>query len=168
MMKSQKLKVKIQNWKKGFTLIELLIVIAIIGVLSTLLMANFIGVRQRARDAQRKSDLRQIQSALEIYRSDMGSYPSSLTNCTCSGSPCLGNSDCSAIYMSKIPADPSGTSIGYNNGNYYYTQTNSNTGYTLAACIENTSDSSQEITTTSPGGGNCTGSSPKYFKVTNP
>ena len=60
---------------KGFTLVELLIVIAIIGVLSALLMANFIGVRQRARDAQRKSDLRQMQSALELYRSDLGLYP---------------------------------------------------------------------------------------------
>ncbi|MBI2195693.1 MAG: type II secretion system protein [Candidatus Levybacteria bacterium] len=67
--------------EKGFTLVELLIVIAIIGVLTTLLMANFIGVRQRARDAQRKSDLRQIQSALELYRSDQGSYPQILPNC---------------------------------------------------------------------------------------
>ena len=61
---------KILGLKKGFTLVELLIVVAIIGILSTLLMANFIGVRQRARDAQRKADLRQIQSALELYRSD--------------------------------------------------------------------------------------------------
>src|SRR5690348_7093470 len=65
----------ISTFQKGFTLVELLIVIAIIGILSTLLMTNFIGVRQRARDAQRKADVRQIQSALELYRADNGSYP---------------------------------------------------------------------------------------------
>jgi general secretion pathway protein G len=56
--------------KKGFTLIELLVVIAIIGMLSALLVPNFMGARERARDAQRKSDLKQIQKALEMYRQD--------------------------------------------------------------------------------------------------
>lgn len=106
----QNLKFRIQNFKKGFTLIELLIVIAIIGVLATLLMVNFIGVRQRARDAQRKSDLRQIQSALEIYRSDQGSYPASIINCTCNGSVCFGagGGEAARLYTCKkfllIPA----------------------------------------------------------------
>ena len=72
---------KIYNSKKGFTLIELLVVIGIIGILSGLLMANFIGVRQRSRDGTRKSNLSQIQSAVELYRSDQGSYPSPLPAC---------------------------------------------------------------------------------------
>lgn len=63
------------KYQKGFTLIELLVVVVIIGVLSSLLMVNFVGIRQRARDAQRKADLRQIQSALEMYRADNGLYP---------------------------------------------------------------------------------------------
>ena len=62
----------------GFTLIELLVVIAIIGILTTFLVANFVGVKSRARDGQRKSDLRNIQAALEIYRSDKSVYPSSI------------------------------------------------------------------------------------------
>ena len=62
---------------KGFTLIELLVAISIIGVLSSFLLANFVGIRQRARDGVRKSDLRQIQSALELYRSDQSKYPDS-------------------------------------------------------------------------------------------
>src|SRR3990167_9460895 len=60
---------------RGFTLIELLVVIAIVGLMSGFLVANFIGIKQRARDGQRKSDLRQIQAALELYRSDNASYP---------------------------------------------------------------------------------------------
>src|SRR5689334_7104133 len=60
---------------RAFTLIELLVVISIIGVLSALTTVNFIGVEQRARDGQRKSDLLVIASALEQYRSDAGNYP---------------------------------------------------------------------------------------------
>jgi type II secretion system protein G len=126
---------KIIKSKKGFTLIELLIVVAIIGVLATLLMANFVGVRQRARDAQRKSDLRQIQAALEIYRSDNGSYPPTpLPNpLTYNGS----------TYMTKIPSDP------MNTGQYIYHYLISNgttclTGYCLIACLENVSDSQKD------------------------
>jgi len=122
---------KILN-KKGFTLVELLIVIAIIGVLSALLMANFIGVRQRARDAQRKADLRQIQSALELFRSDTGNYPGSLEfggQLTNTDQP-----DNNTVYMQKVPLDP------INNG-YPYTYTSDGSSYYLAACLENASDS---------------------------
>ncbi|PIU36636.1 prepilin-type cleavage/methylation domain-containing protein, partial [Candidatus Roizmanbacteria bacterium CG07_land_8_20_14_0_80_34_15] len=56
--------------KHGFTLIELLVVIAIIGSLSALFLPNFMAARERARDTQRKSDLRQIQKALEMHKQD--------------------------------------------------------------------------------------------------
>src|ERR1035437_3945054 len=135
MTQIQNSKFKIKNCKKGFTLIELLIVIVIIGVLSTLLMANFIGVRQRARDAQRKSDLRQIQAALEIFRSDFGKYPqgldiSALKNCTCNSNACLGSADCLTTYMQKIPTDPNGSGDSYNGGDYAY-QSADGTTYVL-------------------------------------
>lgn len=147
---------------KGFTLVELLIVVGIIGILATLLMVNFVGVRQRARDAQRKSDIRQIQSALELYRSDNGSYPAAVGTSigTCGGSL----TGASNTYMQKIPCDPSGTS-GYNSGNYYYVSSGGTT-YTLGACLENTADS--QGTTTSPGGSGCTSNPATYYVVTNP
>jgi len=157
---------------RGFTLIELLIVIAIIGVLSTLLMANFIGVRQRARDAQRKSDIRQIQSALELYRSDNGIYPAPAA----AGGDYPGGcgsgvklQKAPTIYMGTVPCDPSGTSIGFNGGDYYYSSTT--TTYTLASCIENTADTGQGVQGAPPPGasGVCPGgSSAKYFVVTQP
>lgn len=119
----------------GFTLIELLVVIAIIGGLSALLLPNFMGARERARDAQRKSDLRQIQKALEMYRQDQTppSYPLNLptaNNCWSSGPNCTGN-----IYMSKFPSDPSPGK------QYYYTVDNNTLSYTLCACLENSADS---------------------------
>jgi type II secretion system protein G len=137
---------KIKKINKGFTLIELLIVIAIIGVLATLLMANFIGVRQRARDAQRKSDARQIQAALEIYRSDNQAYPPvgsgdgnlpGTTSCKAS----LKSPDHNSTYMASIPCDPTG-------GSYIYTYPYPNptsAGYKLVACLENGSDSQKDL-----------------------
>lgn len=130
--------------KTGFTLIELLVVIAIISGLSALLVPNFMGARERARDAQRKSDLKQIQKALEMYRQDQNppAYPEDgfFTNnnnegqCWTSegiGIPCPGGN----IYMNKIPTDP-------NRGDgYYFDSDNTNLTYTLCACLENKADS---------------------------
>lgn len=59
----------------GFTLIELLVVISVIGILAALLLANFAGIRDRGDDASRKSNLKQLQSALRLMYNDAGSYP---------------------------------------------------------------------------------------------
>jgi general secretion pathway protein G len=61
--------------QKGFTLIELLVVIAIIGLLSTLAVVALNSARQRARDAKRVADIRQIQTALELGYSETSAYP---------------------------------------------------------------------------------------------
>lgn len=61
----------------GFTLIELLIVIAVIGVLAAviLVVVNPLAQLQRARDAGRQSDIRQITTAVESYMTVFSSYP---------------------------------------------------------------------------------------------
>lgn len=153
---------------KGFTLIELLIVIAIIGILSALLMANYIGIRQRGRDVQRKADLRQIQTALEFYRTDSGGYrivtssPYRLNSTSCPTSSSLSNAG--TVYMQKISCDPRGATY-YNGGDYYYYS--DGTTYTLSTCLENAADKDLNTQTTSPGGsGTC--SSGLYFVLKNP
>ena len=60
--------------KKGFTLIELLVVISIIALLSSIVLSSLNDARAKARDSVRRSDLRQIKTALELYKSDKGDF----------------------------------------------------------------------------------------------
>ncbi|MBU0707788.1 prepilin-type N-terminal cleavage/methylation domain-containing protein [Patescibacteria group bacterium] len=62
--------------KKGFTLIELLVVIAIIGLLSTLAIVSLNTAREKSRDSKRASDMRVIQSGVELYINETGMAPS--------------------------------------------------------------------------------------------
>ena len=128
---------KIQNLGKGFTLIELLVVVAIIGILSAFLLANFVGLRQRARDGVRKSDLRQIQVALEAYRSDLGKYPYPASLVSCGNSLTDGSSP-PVVYMRKISCDP------LTNVSYQYDSPSSGISYCLRTCLENAGDGERD------------------------
>lgn len=67
---------------RGFTLIELLVVISIIGMLSSVVLASISNVKAKARDVKRLSDLRQLVTVLELYKSKNGVYPNN------TGTPC--------------------------------------------------------------------------------
>lgn len=75
--------------KKSFTLIEMLIVIVIIGILATALVPRLQDVQARARDTKRKTDIRNIYNANEIYFMDNGNY--NTQGCTYTV-PCATNS----------------------------------------------------------------------------
>lgn len=133
--------------KKGFTLIELLVVISIIGILATLLLANFNTARGRARDAQRKSDMKNLQTALRLYYNDNERYPlgTDASNWYIRGCMPTGSSDCvwgSAIfgnsnqtYMAIMPDDPEEG----DGRNYRYVAVGTDDFY-LLTCLENKSD----------------------------
>jgi prepilin-type N-terminal cleavage/methylation domain-containing protein len=62
--------------KRGFTLIELLIVIAIIGVLSSIILNSITQpVGSRVRDTKRVAEVNNVAKALELYYLDNGYYP---------------------------------------------------------------------------------------------
>jgi len=63
------------NSKKAFTLIELLVVIAIIGILATVSIISLSNARAKSRDAKRVGDMKQIQTALELFFNDKNRYP---------------------------------------------------------------------------------------------
>lgn len=121
---------------KGFTLIELLIVISIVGVLAALVTVNLQDARQRARDTQRKSDLRAIRNALELYKNDQSppQYSPDLDTLQ------TGN------YMQADPVDPLYKQAADSWPDYSYVLDPLDTlQYTLTACLENTGDIDKDV-----------------------
>lgn len=87
--------------QRAYTLIEVLVVITIIGILLRVSLAALSSPRKISRDNKRKADLEQIRSALEIYRSDILSYPATWD--LPGKVPLVGGS---TAYMSTVPSDP--------------------------------------------------------------
>ena len=114
-----------RSQSKGFTLIELLVVIAIIGLLSTLAVVALNSARQRSRDAKRVSDIRQIQTALELAFSETNNYPTESATvlgastddvlCNNGGSATFqgDTTGCSTIYMGLVPTNPTPNGAAY-------------------------------------------------------
>ena len=103
---------------KGFTLVELLVVMAILGVLVTLVASGFRTAQMRGRDAQRKSDLKQLANSLELLYSDYNEYPAAISNqigacpfVSGAGTACAWGvsemTDNKTVYFKEVPADPS-------------------------------------------------------------
>lgn len=98
--------------KKGFTLIELLVAVAIVSILASVVFGMLQEGRKKARDAQRVSDLDQIQVALRLYRdANSVATPISAGEALTNGS---GTGLLIAANLATFPMDPSGTSYYYN------------------------------------------------------
>lgn len=132
------------NFDGGFTLLELLIVIVIIGVLALLILPNVISAPAKANDAKRKTDLSAIQKALEAYFVDNNTYPPTPGTANvvlggANGPLTIG----STPLMATVPTDPKkGSPAQYV---YNYTPGNSASTYVLTACLQNGSDSGQDV-----------------------
>ena len=150
-----------ERGEKGFTLLELLVVIVIIGILALLVIPNLSSAPKKARDVQRKTDLRAAQKALEEYFVSNSAYPTSATYCALAGATCTANTgpltSGNPPILKAMPVDP------INSGVNVYTYTVSGTtAYTLKACLENGAD----VGTGTANDATCTGSS-RSFTLTN-
>jgi len=112
-----------KNPARGFTLIELLIVIALIAALSAISVMTYTGAQKRARDAQRRSDLKQYQIGLEAYAVKIGTYPQT--------TEAVHADTLTVLNLSSYPLDPKSNNPNY--GYYYYSTPN---GYGLYATLE--------------------------------
>jgi prepilin-type N-terminal cleavage/methylation domain-containing protein len=90
----------------GFTLIEVLVTITIISLLSTIGGIAYVNVMKTGRDTKRKSDIKEIQSALEQYYSTCGSqYPTGAAN----GFASINCNSPPVAIMPIVPIDPKST-----------------------------------------------------------
>lgn len=67
--------ISLKRTSRGFTIVELLIVIVVIGILAALVIVTYNGIQQRARDTERKTDIKGMQGQLEAYWADQAKYP---------------------------------------------------------------------------------------------
>ena len=104
---------------KGFTLVEILVVMAVIAILATFVARSFTGSKQKAQDARRLTDIKNIATALERYYNQNDGYPAAIT-----AGQALKNPGGTVTYLSLVPGDPT------NGAAYYYTATG--TTYSLA------------------------------------
>jgi len=113
---------------KGFTLIELLVVISIIGILVAATSSSFVNSQKKSRDASRKSELKSLSNALNMYYADKGKFPSSITF---DGE----FKEDDIIYMKKVPV---GTSGGAKQ--MFYKPSSTFKSFRLFANLENSGD----------------------------
>ncbi len=122
---------RFRSYKKAFTLIEVLVVIAIIGILATVVLFNLGEARKQARDAKRIATLEQIAKVLQLYKSEYGSLPNcnvgfviepgfrSLPDHSSAGCTQSEKDKLTSFFqrvLTHIPVDP----LGPGNNEYYY------------------------------------------------
>ncbi len=107
----------IPDSERGLTLIEVIVVLAIIAIIAGMIVMNVIDRPDQARVTVVQSDLRNIASALKVYRLDNGSYPSTARGLAAlvtrpTGEPAPQNWS-GGGYLESLPKDPWGNPYVY-------------------------------------------------------
>jgi type II secretory pathway pseudopilin PulG len=137
------------------------VVIAIIGLLASIVLIALSSARSKARDATRQGNARELATALQAYATDNGSFPSN-AGCT-SGWCCMGvgtsgtcwaggyhgstalDSSLVPTYLSKIPLDPLHNTALYGDTFMYRVDTDSTGTYaTLHWALEKNNPTTQD------------------------
>lgn len=136
---------RLSTAQSGFTLIEILVVMIIMAVLLSIGGGSYRTSQIKSRDAERKSDLKQVGITLESYYNDQKQYPTSHgSNFTIMG--CGAQTECAwgaqwvgevvagetPVYMVELPQDP--------RSNYRYYYWSDGAQYQLYARLENDLD----------------------------
>jgi len=94
MARKRTMGIRVRSGTAGFTLLELLIVVALIGILASLVVPQFKKTPDKAREAVLKEDLFTLRDVIDQYFADKGKYPASLETLVEEG------------YLRKVPVDP--------------------------------------------------------------
>lgn len=92
----------------GFTLVELLVVLAIIGLLTTLVVVNVLPAQGRAQQQKARADIALIEQGLEMWRIETGRYPT-----TEEGLAALTAPGTMGPALRSLPNDPWGRPYNY-------------------------------------------------------
>jgi general secretion pathway protein G len=96
---------RVKSGQGGFTLIEILIVVAIIGLIASLIAPNLIGRYEKSKEEVAKAQVEMLSSGVLSFKLDVGRYPNSLEELLKSSDP-----NWRGPYLSKqnLPKDPWG------------------------------------------------------------
>lgn len=120
--------------QRGLTLVELLIVIAIIGIIASVVLNSLGSAKSKARDSERISDFNQIRNAVELFYATYERYPITADASTWDGrwqnfSTCLETGEgcgfATSNYvpvLNKVPQDPQDdpNTLSDSDPTYYY------------------------------------------------
>jgi len=102
--------------QSGFTLIEIMVVVVILGILAAFIVPNLMDKPEQAKITKAKADIASLEAALDLYRLDIGTYPT-----TDQGLEALTEKPSDAPswkeggYLKKLPNDPWGHPYNYLN-----------------------------------------------------
>jgi general secretion pathway protein G len=106
-------RIKYRSLVGGFTLIELMIVVVILGLLATVIMPRILDRPEQARRMKAKVDVRAIESALALFKTDTGRFPTTSEGLQALvADPGIKGYNRDA-YLDKVPADPWGGAYMY-------------------------------------------------------
>jgi general secretion pathway protein G len=101
--------------ERGMTLIEILVVLVLIGIVLGIVGGNFIGKGEKAKADAAKIEIGQIAQTLDLYKLEVGRYPSSQEGLQALISAPAGVTNWNGPYWKKstVPKDPWGNDYKY-------------------------------------------------------
>ena len=102
---------------RGFTLIEIMVVVAILAILAAVVVPQIMDEPDKARVVKARQDIRALESALNLYKLDNFTYPTTDQGLEAlvekpTSSPEPPNYKASG-YLKKVPKDPWGNEYQY-------------------------------------------------------